>query len=88
MIHRIYSLLPSFKDIEFHSGLNLLLAQKTQGASDRQTRNRAGKTSLIEIVHFLTGADVKEKTPFSSEALKDYIFGMEFDLYGKKVKNT
>ena len=86
MIHRVYSSLPTFKNLDFHSGLNMLLAEKSEGATYRQTRNRAGKTSLIETVHFLTGAGVKEKTPFSSQALKNFLFGMEFDIAGERVK--
>ncbi len=85
MIHRIYSSLPSFKSLEFHSGLNVLIAQKEKGASDKQTRNRAGKTSLVEIVHFLTGADVERDSPFRSEALTDSMFGMDFDIDASRV---
>ena len=58
MIQRIFSSLPTFKGLDFKSGLNVLVAQKEAGASDKQTRNRAGKTSLVEIIHFLTGAEV------------------------------
>ncbi len=86
MIHRIYSSLPTFKDLEFHPGLNVLLAEKTEGTTSRQTRNRTGKTSLIETIHFLTGATVGKKTPFSANELENYVFGMEFDLSGKRVK--
>ena len=86
MIHRIYGYLSTFKNLELHPGLNVLLAEKTEGATSRQTRNRAGKTSLIETVHFLMGADIKEKTPFSSRELQNYVFGMEFDLPGERVK--
>ena len=85
MIHRIYSSLSSFKNLEFHSGLNVLLAEKSEGATSRQTRNRAGKTSLIEIVHFLTGGNINEKTPFQVHKLQDVKFGMEFELSGETV---
>jgi len=85
MIHRIYSSLPSFKNMDFHSGLNVLIAEKSEGATSRQTRNRAGKTSLIEIVHFLTGGKIDEKTPFRAQELQDVTFGMEFDLSGETV---
>lgn len=85
MIHRIFSSLPTFKNLEFHSGLNVLLAKKSKGASNRQTRNRAGKPSLIEIIHFLAGAKIDEKSPFKSKELYDITFGMEFDLENKAV---
>lgn len=85
MIYGIFSSLPSFKALEFHPGLNVLLAQKEAGATDKQTRNRAGKTSLIEIIHFLTGADVGTDSPFRSEALASESFGLTLDLGGEKV---
>ena len=85
MIHRIYSSLPSFKELKFTPGLNVLIAQKESGASDKQTRNRAGKTSLIEIIHFLSGSDAGKDSLFRAEALADVTFGMEFDLGGQKA---
>jgi len=85
MIYRIYSRLPSFKALEFKPGLNVLMTQKEAGASNKQTRNRAGKTSLIELVHFLTGADAGRNSLFRVEALADKSFGMEFDLSGEKT---
>jgi len=85
MISRIYSSLLSFKELELHSGLNVLIAEKETGASDRQTRNRAGKTSLIEIVHFLMGAEATKDSLFRTETLLSVSFGMTFDLGGKPV---
>ena len=83
MIHRMFSSLPSFKELEFYSGLNVLVAQKEDGATDKQTRNRAGKTSMIEIIHFLTGTKADKDSIFRSEALVNETFGLTFDLAGK-----
>lgn len=85
MIRRIYSNdLKGFKELEFRSGLNVLLAEKSEGATDKQTRNRAGKTSVVELIHFLLGSDAKKKESlFRNSALVDFTFGMEFDLDGK-----
>ncbi|HSI82918.1 MAG: ABC-three component system protein [Candidatus Methylacidiphilales bacterium] len=85
MIHRIFSSLASFKTLEFHSGLNVLIAQKEKGATDKQTRNRAGKSSLIEIIHFLLGADAGTNSLFQSAALVDATFGITFDLAEDKI---
>lgn len=86
MIHRIYSSLSSFKSLELEHGLNVLIARKEADASDKQTRNRAGKTSLIEVVHFLTGSDAGPDSLFRSEALVNESFGMEFDLGGERLR--
>jgi uncharacterized protein YydD (DUF2326 family) len=85
MIHRIFSSLPSFKTLEFKPGLNVLIAQKEAGASDKQTRNRAGKTSLIEVIHFLTGSIVKKDSLFIVDELVNDRFGIEFDLSGESI---
>ena len=85
MIHRIYSSLPKFKTLEFNSGLNVLLAEKTAGIGTGLTRNRAGKSSMVETIHFLTGGNVSEKSPYSSKDMDGAMFGMEFDLGGQRI---
>jgi len=88
MIHTIYSDLPSFKTLNLNPGLNVLLAQKSAGATQKQTRNRAGKTSVVELIHFLLGGKSdKDKHPlFQVDALRDHTFGMVFDLGGAPVQ--
>ena len=85
MIYRVFSSLPSFKELEFHSGLNILIAKKEAGATNKQTRNGAGKSSLIEIIDFLSGADAEKESLFRSEALVNETFGITFDLCGEKI---
>lgn len=85
MIHRIYSDLNSFKNLSFGKGLNILVADKSPGATERQTRNRAGKSSLTEIIHFLAGDDANPDSLFRTPALSKYKFGLDFDVGGKKV---
>ncbi len=82
MIRRIWSDLPTFKALDFEPGLNILLADKSAGATDRQSRNGAGKTSLIEIIHFLFGADADRKSIFRSEALEPFTFDAVVDIGG------
>jgi uncharacterized protein YydD (DUF2326 family) len=83
VIRRLYSDLPKFKNLTFKKGFNLLLAEKSPGATDKQTRNGAGKSSLLEIVHFLLGSRCPKESMFRGEALRDATFGMEFDLGGE-----
>ena len=81
MIHNLFSTLPTVKNLgDLKPGLNVLLAQKTEGASSKQTRNRAGKTSFIETVHFLTGSEAGPDSIFRTPELAEYTFGMDFDL--------
>lgn len=81
MIHHLFSTLPSFKNFgDLKPGLNVLLAQKTEDATSKQTRNRAGKTSFTEVVHFLTGSEAGLDSIFRTPELAEYTFGMDFDL--------
>jgi len=85
MIRRIYSSLKTFKELRFRSGLNLLLADKSPHATALQTRNGAGKSSILEIIHFLTAGDCPEDSIFRIPELANHRFGMEFDLGGRTV---
>jgi uncharacterized protein YydD (DUF2326 family) len=86
MIKKISSSLSSFKEIEFHDGLNVLIAKKERGATERQTRNRAGKSSLIEIIHFLFGVRVDKKSLFKTALLINEYFSLDFDLKGEELE--
>ena len=83
MIRQLSSDLESFKSLTFEPGLNIILADKSEGASDFQSRNGAGKTSLVELVHFLFGADTRSDSIFRSEALKDRTFSASVDIGSK-----
>ena len=80
MIHRLDSDLPTFKPLTFRPGLNILLAEKSEGASDRQSRNGAGKTSFLEILHFILGGDARPDSIFRSDALRDWTFRARVDV--------
>ncbi|MFE6305800.1 ABC-three component system protein [Nocardiopsis sp. NPDC057823] len=49
-----------FRAVIFRPGLNLLVADRTAASTNDQSRNAVGKTSAVELIHFLLGA---EKTP-------------------------
>lgn len=81
MIYRVFSpTLHSFKGLSFGPGLNILLADRTPQSHDRQTRNGAGKTSLVELVHFLLGLGRDPKSMFSNDKLREHTFAMEIDV--------
>jgi uncharacterized protein YydD (DUF2326 family) len=74
LILSISSDLPTFKALSFGVGLNMVVADRTAASTEGQTRNSAGKTSVVEVIHFLIGADAGKASPFQSEALAAYAF--------------
>lgn len=80
MIRRMGSDLESFKTLEFGPGLNVLLADKSEGATDLQSRNGAGKTSFVDTVHFLTGGKAGPDSIFRADDLINSTFYMQMDV--------
>ncbi|MCP1549374.1 MULTISPECIES: DUF2326 domain-containing protein [Methylobacteriaceae] len=74
MILSLTSDLPGFKGLTFHEGLNVVLADRTDASTERQTRNSAGKTSVIEVMHFLLGSAAGKSSIFQSPALFAFTF--------------
>jgi uncharacterized protein YydD (DUF2326 family) len=87
MIHSIYSeTLGTFKRLDFHKGLNLLVAEKSPTGGGGQSRNKSGKSSLILLIHFLLGARVDASSIFSCPELASHQFVIELDLGPYRVK--
>lgn len=85
MIRRIFASDDRFRDLRFSAGLNILLADRDPAASDKDTRNGSGKTSLVHLIHFLLGGNAGTNSIFRSEVLAPWTFGMELDVAGSKV---
>ena len=74
MIREITSSLPTYKSMIFSSGFNIVLAEKHFDATDQDTRNGVGKTSLIEIIHFLLGSSIGNNSIFKTKELENVTF--------------
>src|SRR5262249_15909376 len=85
VIRQIGSSLASFKTLDFSPGLNVLLADRHSDSGEKNTRNRAGKTSAVEIIHFLLGADCDKDSLFRTDPLRSQVFVMEFGLGARTV---
>ena len=86
MIHHISSTLATFREIAFQPGLNLVVSEKSPGATDLQTRNSSGKSSLIEIIHFLLGASCDKSSIFRRDSIIDEAFTISMDLGSERLE--
>jgi uncharacterized protein YydD (DUF2326 family) len=87
VLRRLYSNDPAFRTIEFRPGFNILVADKAPAATDLQSRNGAGKSSVVRLVHFLLGGSCKRgECMFLDPALKSQMFGLEFELRDNVVR--
>ncbi|NEU12480.1 DUF2326 domain-containing protein [Methylobacterium sp. BTF04] len=85
MIVSIDSTLPTFKPVRFQGGLNVLLSSKSAQGDDRKTRNSAGKSSLVDIVHFLLGGKADTGNLLRHPLLNDHVFQGTFRIAGREV---
>jgi uncharacterized protein YydD (DUF2326 family) len=86
MIHSVRCDKPSFKNIEFKPGFNVVLAERTKESTKKDSRNGLGKSTLIEIIHFCLGGNKGET--LSKSAVDNWSFTLEFDLGKKKISAT
>ena len=84
MIISIRSTLESFKPVDFREGLNVLIAESVAKDDRGRTRNSVGKTSLIEIIHFLLGANCKRNSLLMKNELVQHVFFGKFK-FGEEI---
>jgi uncharacterized protein YydD (DUF2326 family) len=86
MILSIESSLATFKPVQLHESLNVLLADRLPQSTDKQTRNSAGKTSFLEIIHFLHGSDCDADSVFRKKELIEHSFLGTFSIQGTRFR--
>lgn len=88
MIVTVKSNMPSFKQVEFQDGFNVVLADRTKESTIRDSRNGLGKTTLIEIIHFCLGAQARSKQGLMVTPLKGWTFTLEMRIDGRELIAT
>jgi uncharacterized protein YydD (DUF2326 family) len=84
MLHSVRCDLITFKNVTFHSGFNVIVAERSERSTNKQSRNGSGKSSLIEVIHFCLGASTIKKKVLMAETLQGYTFLIDIDLGGKR----
>jgi uncharacterized protein YydD (DUF2326 family) len=80
MIIGIRSDHPSFKNVEFEKGFNVILANRTKSSTDKDSRNGLGKSTLLEIIHFCLGS---KNESLKIKELENWTFILDIILKGK-----
>jgi len=73
----------SFREIRFKPGFNVILAERVGEATDKDSRNGLGKSTLIEIIHFCLGASTKKDEGLRVKELENWTFILDVTLKGK-----
>jgi uncharacterized protein YydD (DUF2326 family) len=73
----------SFREVRFKPGFNVVLAERVKEATDRDSRNGVGKTTLIEIIHFCLGASTRKNKGLRVKELENWTFILDLDIKGK-----
>lgn len=88
MIQSIRANRKGFHAIAFEPGLNLILADRSTTAGDRDTTNALGKSTLIEIIDFCLGSNTAPNKGLRIEALQGWAFTLNLTLRENEVAVT
>lgn len=84
MIYSVTADKQTFRPVEFTNGFNVVLAERTQQSTRRDSRNGVGKTTLIEVIHFCLGSRLTSTRRLAVESLKDWTFSLSLDVGGRE----
>ncbi len=87
MIYGVFANQKSFKSVTFVAGLNVILAEKSDNSTEKDTRNGVGKTTLLNIIHFCLGSD-KVRSNLPIEELVEWAFTIEMDIGINRIRAT
>ncbi|MEP1079329.1 DUF2326 domain-containing protein [Leptolyngbya sp. PL-A3] len=88
MINAVFANRNSFKAVEFLPGFNVILADRAETSSARESRNGLGKSTLIEIIHFCLGSRTRKGTGLTVSALRGWAFSLRLTLAGREMVVT
>lgn len=88
MIRSVRANQRGFRSVVFTEGANLILADRSQAASEKDTTNALGKSTLIAIIDFCLGAQAYPKKGLRVEALSAWSFTLDLTIKGKDISVT
>lgn len=88
MIRAVRANRRGFHNATFTAGVNLVLADRSTTACDKDTTNALGKSTLIEIIDFCLASNVPAGKGLRIEALQGWAFTLELAVGGNDVAVT
>ena len=85
MIKEISSNNPKFKTISFLQGFNIILADRSMNSTDKDSRNGLGKSSLLNVIHFLLGSNPGKERGLRKSPLNKWTYKMIFTIGDNEV---
>ncbi|WP_245419681.1 DUF2326 domain-containing protein [Phyllobacterium salinisoli] len=88
MIRAVRANKRGFHTAAFTTGVNLVLADRSSAAGDKDTTNALGKSTLIEIIDFCLASNTSPGKGLRIEALQGWAFTLELTIGGNDVAVT
>jgi uncharacterized protein YydD (DUF2326 family) len=88
MIRAVRANKRGFRTANFAEGANLVLAERSKSAGEKDTTNALGKSTLIEIIDFCLGASTGPGKGLRVAALAEWSFTLDLTLGAKPVSVT
>ncbi len=83
MISKISAGSPSFRTVPFRGDFNVVLADRTDTSTDKDSRNGLGKTTVLQIIHFCLGGSTQKNRGLMKLALHGWQFTLELVIGGR-----
>ena len=88
MIRAVRANKKGFRSTTFTPGVNLILADRSISAGDKDTTNALGKSTLIEIIDFCLASSTSPAKGLRIEALQGWAFTLDLSIAGNDVSVT
>ena len=88
MIRAVRANKKGFRSAEFTAGVNLVLADRSSTAGEKDTTNALGKSTLIEIIDFCLASSASPGKGLRIEPLQGWAFTLELTIGGNDVAVT
>lgn len=83
-LHSLGSIDDRFQTLKFHSGLNILLADKAEDSTTQDSRNGAGKSSFVRILRYLLGGKLDQSLNVAD--LSEHSFWAAIELENSRME--